>query len=86
MASEPTCSFCGKDQHQVDKLIAGPGLFICDQCVQLCNNILNETEEIQDESVSHLPKPKEMGRTSRRLSNAAAASNTATARAQGCLL
>ena len=60
MATEPSCSFCGKDQHQVSKLIAGPGLFICDQCVDLCNNILNETEEVHDETVGQLPKPKEI--------------------------
>ncbi len=61
MAHEPSCSFCGKSQHQVDKLIAGlDGLFICDQCVQLCSNILNETEDIQEEAMGHLPKPREI--------------------------
>jgi ATP-dependent protease Clp ATPase subunit len=34
------CSFCGKSQHQVVKLIAGPGVFICDQCIDLCNEII----------------------------------------------
>ena len=36
------CSFCGKSQEQVRKLIAGPGVYICDECVELCNEILNE--------------------------------------------
>ena len=36
------CSFCGKTQHQVLKLIAGPGVYICDQCVDLCNDIIEE--------------------------------------------
>lgn len=34
------CSFCGKSQHQVVKLIAGPGVYICDQCIELCNQII----------------------------------------------
>ncbi len=37
-----TCSFCGKNQHQVIKLVAGPGVYICDQCVDLCNQIIEE--------------------------------------------
>ncbi len=36
------CSFCGKTQHQARKLIAGPGVYICDQCVDLCNDIIEE--------------------------------------------
>jgi ATP-dependent Clp protease ATP-binding subunit ClpX len=56
------CSFCGKSQHEVRKLIAGPSVFICDECVELCNDIIRE--EIQDEenteAKSHLPKPKEI--------------------------
>ena len=36
------CSFCRKDNHQVKKLIAGPGVYICDECIELCNNILGE--------------------------------------------
>ncbi len=55
------CSFCGKSQKQVKKLIAGPGVYICDECVDLCNEIideeLTETEEI---SFSELPKPHEI--------------------------
>ncbi len=55
------CSFCGKSQHEVRKLIAGPSVFICDECVDLCNDII--TEEMQDTSDSHdseLPKPHEI--------------------------
>jgi hypothetical protein len=36
------CSFCGKTREQVDRLVAGPGVFICDQCVKLCNEIVNQ--------------------------------------------
>jgi ATP-dependent Clp protease ATP-binding subunit ClpX len=57
------CSFCGKSQHEVRKLIAGPSVFICDECVDLCNDIIRE--EVQDESGlkardSSLPTPKEI--------------------------
>ena len=38
----PECSFCGKAQHQVVKLIAGPGVYICDECIDLCNDIIVE--------------------------------------------
>ena len=56
------CSFCGKSQHEVRKLIAGPSVFICDECVELCNDIIRE--EIQDKSVAGngntLPTPHEI--------------------------
>lgn len=56
------CSFCGKSQHEVRKLIAGPSVFVCDECVELCNDIIRE--EIQDKSVagdgSNLPTPHEI--------------------------
>jgi ATP-dependent Clp protease ATP-binding subunit ClpX len=55
------CSFCGKSQHEVRKLIAGPSVFICDECVELCNDIIRE--EIQgaaSDELSGLPKPKEI--------------------------
>ncbi|MFN3965787.1 MAG: ATP-dependent Clp protease ATP-binding subunit ClpX [Silanimonas lenta] len=55
------CSFCGKSQHEVRKLIAGPSVFICDECVELCNDIIRE--ELEDKSQaarSHLPKPREI--------------------------
>ena len=55
------CSFCGKSQKQVKKLIAGPGVYICDECIDLCNEIIEEefsnTEEI---SFTELPKPAEI--------------------------
>ena len=57
------CSFCGKSQHEVRKLIAGPDVFICDECVGLCDDIIRE--EIQDQQASgnddqKLPSPKEI--------------------------
>jgi len=55
------CSFCGKSQHEVRKLIAGPSVFICDECVELCNDIIRE--EMQEgigEAASKLPKPREI--------------------------
>ena len=55
------CSFCGKSQKQVKKLIAGPGVYICDECIDLCNEIIEEefssTEEV---SFTELPKPAEI--------------------------
>ncbi len=59
------CSFCGKSQHEVRKLIAGPSVFICDECVDLCNDIIRE--EIQDnggeEPSDRLPIPREIKET-----------------------
>ncbi len=56
------CSFCGKSQHEVRKLIAGPSVFICDECIELCNDIIRE--EIQGAEVknvkSELPSPQEI--------------------------
>ncbi len=56
------CSFCGKSQHEVRKLIAGPSVYICDECVDLCNDIIREeVQEAQAESkASKLPAPKEI--------------------------
>jgi len=55
------CSFCGKSQHEVRKLIAGPTVFICDECVELCNDIIREElEEKNAGKRSHLPKPREI--------------------------
>jgi ATP-dependent Clp protease ATP-binding subunit ClpX len=57
------CSFCGKSQKQVQQLIAGPGVYICDECVELCNEIIEERlAEAGEETVSEfdLPKPKEI--------------------------
>ena len=55
------CSFCGKNQNEVNKLIAGPSVFICDECVDLCNEIIrDELEEKSLKSRENLPKPKEI--------------------------
>ena len=56
------CSFCGKSQDEVKKLIAGPSVYICDECIQLCNEIIAEenTQESEDETVGQLPKPFEI--------------------------
>ena len=55
------CSFCGKSQHEVRKLIAGPSVFVCDECVELCNDIIREEmHEHTDESSNVLLKPKEI--------------------------
>ena len=55
------CSFCGKSQHEVKKLIAGPSVFVCDECVELCNDIIREeVHEAQEETETQLPPPKEI--------------------------
>ncbi|TVR62452.1 MAG: ATP-dependent Clp protease ATP-binding subunit ClpX [Candidatus Competibacteraceae bacterium] len=55
------CSFCGKSQHEVRKLIAGPNVFICDECVELCNDIIREEmEESAPVATSKLPKPHDI--------------------------
>ena len=55
------CSFCGKSQKQVKKLIAGPGVYICDECIDLCNEIIEEElHETADLQLGDLPKPREM--------------------------
>ena len=58
------CSFCGKSQHEVRKLIAGPSVFVCDECVELCNDIIRE--EVQEKSSalkgSKLPIPRDINR------------------------
>ena len=55
------CSFCGKNQNEVNKLIAGPSVFICDECVDLCNEIISdELEEKSLKSRKNLPKPHEI--------------------------
>ena len=55
------CSFCGKSQNEVRKLIAGPSVFICDECVDLCNDIIQEELEDSYESGEiALPKPIEI--------------------------
>ena len=55
------CSFCGKSQDEVKKLIAGPGVYICNECVDLCNEILEEELSVDlDLNLSNIPKPKEI--------------------------
>ncbi|KQR99065.1 ATP-dependent Clp protease ATP-binding subunit ClpX [Williamsia sp. Leaf354] len=55
------CSFCGKSQKQVKKLIAGPGVYICDECIDLCNEIIEEElAESSDVKLDELPKPSEI--------------------------
>ncbi len=56
------CSFCGKSQHEVKKLIAGPSVFVCDECVELCNDIIREEiqEKSSTEGASKLPIPSEI--------------------------
>ncbi|MCX6525210.1 MAG: ATP-dependent Clp protease ATP-binding subunit ClpX, partial [Actinobacteria bacterium] len=55
------CSFCGKSQKQVKKLIAGPGVYICDECIDLCNEIIEEElAETSELSLDELPKPVEI--------------------------
>jgi len=60
--SNLSCSFCGKSQREVKKLIAGPTVYICDECIELCNDIIAEeyTEEEQPAQVSRVPKPVEI--------------------------
>ncbi len=56
------CSFCGKSQEQVKRLVAGPGVYICDECIELCSEIIEEEFEDTklDAEVSDIPKPKEI--------------------------
>ena len=65
----PRCSFCGKEQRMVDRLVAGPNVYICNECIALCNDILNDEEfgshENDREQIGpvHLPLPAEMKKT-----------------------
>lgn len=56
------CSFCGKSQHEVRKLIAGPSVFVCDECVELCNDIIRDevTDSEKAESLNKLPTPSDI--------------------------
>lgn len=56
------CSFCGKSQKQVKKLIAGPGVYICDECIELCNEIIEEelSERADGQSLDQLPTPRDI--------------------------
>lgn len=58
------CSFCGKSQDQVKRLIAGPNVYICDECIELCQEIISEeVEEVYDFDLDNLPKPSEINLT-----------------------
>ena len=58
---QPLCSFCGKSQRQVKKLIAGPGVYICDECIDLCNEIIDEELTAPAHlDLDSLPRPKEI--------------------------
>jgi len=59
------CSFCGKSQHEVRKLIAGPSVFVCDECVELCNDIIREEiqEQTDEQTLKKLPTPREINTT-----------------------
>ncbi len=63
------CSFCGKSQHEVRKLIAGPSVYVCDECVSLCNDIINEEKSREDKTglspdvLPRLPAPTEIRKT-----------------------
>jgi ATP-dependent Clp protease ATP-binding subunit ClpX len=54
------CSFCGKNQKDVKKLIAGPAVYICDECIQLCSEIIEEENDQGAEGLAHTPVPKEI--------------------------
>lgn len=55
------CSFCGKSQNDVRKLIAGPGVYVCNECIDICNEIINDDEQTTTTGVkAHLPKPHEI--------------------------
>ncbi|MBR9982167.1 MAG: ATP-dependent Clp protease ATP-binding subunit ClpX [Desulfatitalea sp.] len=54
------CSFCGKNQKEVKKLIAGPAVYICDECIQLCSEIIEEEAEKDESELAHLLIPKEI--------------------------
>ena len=57
------CSFCGKAQEQVRKLVAGPGVYICDECIELCNEIIEEEFSGEEEvDFQNVPKPKEISK------------------------
>lgn len=55
------CSFCGKSQNDVKKLIAGPGVYVCNECIDICNEIINDDEQVDTTTTrANLPKPKEI--------------------------
>src|SRR5580765_649512 len=54
------CSFCNKSQRDVKKLIAGPSVYVCDECVEICNEIIAEDKQTGKKERKSLPKPKEI--------------------------
>merc|ERR1711976_764374 len=56
------CNFCGKSQKEVKKLIAGPGVYICDECIELCNDIIYEdsVKTVSKTALDNVPKPHEI--------------------------
>ncbi len=56
------CSFCGKNQHEVRKLIAGPSVYVCNECIKLCNNIIRDEDSVTEITGDALPTPKEIHR------------------------
>src|SRR5262245_45571660 len=75
------CSFCGKSQHEVRKLIAGPTVFICDECVELCMDIVSEENKSSlVKSRDGIPTPKEI----RKAANPTIRRSRATCRARAC--
>ena len=57
------CSFCGKSQQEVDRLIAGPSIYICNECIELCNDLLLEEKNIPARDTEEIPKPQEIKST-----------------------
>ena len=70
MPKELSCSFCGKNQHQVVKLIAGPGVYICDQCIALCNEIIEQ--EVGEQEGPANPTDAEIAAAARAVNDAVA--------------
>jgi ATP-dependent Clp protease ATP-binding subunit ClpX len=56
------CSFCGKSQHEVKKLIAGPAVYVCDECIELCQDIIKEEGKLLDTNSEKLPTPREIAK------------------------
>ena len=65
----PRCSFCGKEQRMVSRLVAGPNVYICNECIALCNEILNDEDFLTEDDAQQqfgplkLPSPAEMKKT-----------------------
>jgi len=75
-----SCSFCGKSQHQVAKIIAGPGVYICDQCIDLCNEII--VEEMGEVPARRRPDDDEVEAAARAVNDAVSHLRTIALRRQ----